>query len=557
MQKDEEMRLFLEKVEQGIQRSYRDSGIEIITEEVTREELWIPMGDAVKLRAVLYKPKGFAKLPLILQRTCYPQNEVISKIHAEEYAKRGYGFLYEYCRGTGGSEGSWEPNVNDRQDGLDTLAWLEQQDFVDFIGFWGDSYLAFTGWIMADVLTPKVKSLCLGNYGTERYTSAYEKRLFRHDVLTSWAMGNAGFPITADYLTSCKFRPHQQVDEALWGKKLEWYRQWITNTRKDDDYWQEGFWKQLKDIPSKVKVPVFISEGWFDHHLGSALNSWSSLSEEAKAHSRLDIGPLNHFGQNSITGYEPEHLYKSKCPAHLEWFEQTLKQKKLPEKAVNLYVIGEDQWKEVSDWPPIDGKKLVLYLNGEGQIISEWPGGSGCCTYLYDPEKPVASHGAEAMLSSMNEIGSLLQPLPGERQDVITFQSEPLETELRIFGKIKMNLWIETDAEDTAFTVKLIEVTPEGKAYNIRSSITTVAADIKDYQPGTRAEVHIDFWDVAWTMKKGYKLRIDISSSDFPQYAVHSNYPGGWASIDQTKTAVQRIYYGEGTPSAIEFDVIS
>lgn len=556
MANTDEMELLFEKVLINIKQSYTDSGVGIETERITMEEIWIPMGDKIKLRAVLYRPQEYHKLPLVLQRTCYPQNDSLYRVHGEELAKRGYAYLCQYCRGTGGSQGIWEPNVNDRQDGIDTLNWLEQEDWIENIGYWGDSYLAFTGWVMADALTPKVKSMCLGNYGTDRYTSAYEKRLFRHDVLTSWAMGNAGYEITADYMTSCRYRPHEEVDEALWGKKLEWYRQWITNTRREDPYWQEGFWKELKEIPSKVKVPIYISEGWFDHHLGSALISWDGLSEEVKRHSWLDIGPLNHFGQNSISSYQPENLYRSTCPSALEWFEQTLKRNILPEKSINLYVIGEDQWRKVSDWPYPNIDRTTLYLNAGG-TISEKPGEYGNCSYVYDPENPVPSRGAESLLHSMEEIGSLRQAEIGYREDVISFLSRPQEADLRIFGKIKVSLWITTDADDTAFTAKLMEVSPDGTAYNIRSSITTVAADVKNYVAEGKTQVYIDFWDIAWTIKKGYSLRIDISSSDFPQYAVHSNYKGVWASSSKTKKAKQIIHYGGETPSRIEMDVLN
>lgn len=546
----------MQQVLNNIIKSYGESGVEVLTEDIIEEEIWITMKDNFKLRAMLYKPIGFSKLPLILQRTCYPQNEPLYRAHAIELAKRGYAFLYEYCRGTGGSEGIWEPNVNDRQDGLDTLEWLEQQDWVESIGYWGDSYLAFTGWVMADIITPKVRSMCLANYGTDRYVSAYEKRLFRHDVLTSWAMGNAGYNVTADYQESCKYRPHILVDEVLWGKKLDWYRDWITNTKREDQYWNQGFWKELQQIPSKLKVPVYICEGWFDHHLGSALKSWEFLSKEAKEHSWLDVGPLNHFGQNSITSYQPQNIKRSKALPFLDWFEQTLKQKMLPKKSVNLYVIGEDQWKKVPEWPYLDVRKQILYLGGsDGGKIAEKLGNRGSFEYIYDPENPVPSRGSEAMLHTMSEIGSLLQPEPGYRDDVITFQSEIFEHDLKIFGKIIVHLFVSTDAEDTAFTAKLMEVTQDGKAYNIRSSITTIAADIENYKSNTIVEVCINMWDIAWTIKKDSRIRLDISSSDFPQYAIHSNYPGVWACSDRIKKANQSIYYGNGFPSRIEVEV--
>ena len=557
MSTTEEMQLFFQNTLNKIEMSYEKSGIEKITEEVLEEELWIDMRDKIKLRAMLYKPAGCQKLPLILQRTCYPQNEPIYQVHARELSKRGYAFLSVYCRGIGGSEGVWEPNVNDRQDGFDTLEWLEEQEWVDSIGYWGESYLAFTGWVMADILTPKVRSLCLANYGTDRYVSAYEKKLFRHDVLTSWAMGNAGYPIVADYLESCKYRPHLQVDEDLWGKRLEWYRSWITSTKKEDTYWQQGFWKELEGIPGKVKIPVYLSEGWFDHHLGSALHTWECLSEEAKAHSWLDIGPLNHFGENSITAYEPQNLKNGMCPPHLNWFEITLKEKKLPKQAVNLYVIGEDHWIETSKWPCPDIQKQTLYLGGadRGLIVNE-PGTKNCFTYVYDPENPVSSRGAEAMLHTRSEIGSLVQPEPGYRDDVITFLSDTLEKDIRIFGKTKLHLFVSTDAEDTSFTAKLMEVMDNGEAYNIRSSITTIAADVDHYSPNTICEVSINMWDIAWTIKKGSRLRLDLSSSDFPQYAIHSNYQGAWSCCEQTKKANQVIYFGIGVPSRIEIETL-
>ncbi|MBP1755208.1 MAG: putative hydrolase, CocE/NonD family [Firmicutes bacterium] len=553
----EEIQLFFQNTLNNIEMSYEESGVDKITEDVREEEIWICMQDKVRLRAKLYKPAGFQTLPLILQRTCYPHNEPIYQAHAKELAKRGFAFLFEYCRGTGGSEGIWEPNVNDRLDGLDTLNWLEKQDWVECIGYWGDSYLAFTGWVMADILTPKVRSLCLANYGTNRYVSAYEKQLFRHDVLTSWAMGNAGYEVTADFLESCKYRPQVLVDEALWGRRLEWYRQWITNTKKEDAYWQQGFWRMLEDIPSKVKLPVYLSEGWFDHHLGSALHTWECLSEEAKAHSWFDIGPLNHFGQNSITSYQPQNMKRGKCLPFLYWFELTLKQKELPERSVHLYVVGEDQWREISEWPCPDTQKQTLYLGGEDRRqIAEVPGVDNSYSYVYDPENPVPSRGAEAMLHTMEEIGSRLQPEPDYRKDVISFLSDTLEKDIRIFGKTTIHLFVSTDAEDTAFTAKLMEVTSCGDAYNIRSSITTIAADSDHYRPNTITEVCINMWDIAWTIKKGSRLRVDISSSDFPQYAIHSNYPGAWSCCAQTKNASQVIYVGNRTPSRIELDVL-
>lgn len=125
---------------------------------------------------------------MILQRSPYVHLMDMYLLHGKNLAQRGFIYILQFCRGTGQSEGEWEPNVNERQDGLDTLNWLQNEPWVKNIGYWGNSYLALTGWCMADAVPSKVKGMYLSVYGTDRFTSAYSKGMFRHDVLTSWAM---------------------------------------------------------------------------------------------------------------------------------------------------------------------------------------------------------------------------------------------------------------------------------------------------------------------------------------------------------------------------------
>ena len=191
----------------------------------------LPMQDGVRLYTEIFKPEGLAQFPVLIQRSCYPNQQPLYEINGVELTRRGYGYVVQTCRGTGKSEGHWEPNVNERPDGRDTLQWLNDQPWAESIGYFGASYLALTGWAIADIVPPKVKGMMLTVYGTDRFKSAYEKGLFRHDVLTGWAMQNAGHPVTADYLESCRFRPHDKVDEALWGGTLDWYQDWIHATR--------------------------------------------------------------------------------------------------------------------------------------------------------------------------------------------------------------------------------------------------------------------------------------------------------------------------------------
>ncbi len=533
-----------------------------------RVERMLPMRDGIKLRTIFYFPKkkGESPLPTILMRCPYYGMEESLEEQAMEYSKNGFLFVYQWCRGIGGSEGDWVPNVNERNDGLDTLEYLNSREDVGNIGYMGDSYLALTGWCMADAVPEKVKTMYIGVYGCDRHASAYKDGLFRQDILTSWAMGNAGTEVEAPYLESCAYRPQVEVDEKLWGVHLDWYRDWITHPDRDDDYWKEGFWGMLRDIPSKIRIPLFIREGWYDHHLGSAIHTYESLSQEAKEHSVLQIGPWNHNYLPAVTGQTLDHLKTENIDTAMDWFTRILKNGEIPEKAVYTYVIGADQWKKLETFPVMQSHRLSLFLQTDGGLtevpakepvaVSADAGNSSADTFIYDPENPVPSHGAESLLQTMEEVGSLPQPAPGYREDVLSFISEPFTDGIEMEGKIRVHLFVSSDAEDTAFSAKLMEVFENGDTVNIRGSITTLAyrngaTHRKTYTPGEIVDIDIEMWDVAWKLQKGSRLRLDISSSDFPQYCVHSNYPGVWSMQSQTQKAKQTVYMGKSYPSEV------
>ena len=545
-QKQAEMERTIREAVQGLRAQFDACPFEGEPCTPVEEEEYLTMPDGVRLYMQIYKPAEKSSFPVLVQRSCYPQQAALYQVYGEELARRGYGYLVQTCRGTGKSEGQWEPNVNERADGLFTLNWLNDQPWAESIGYFGASYLALTGWAIADAVPEKVKGMLLTVYGTDRFTSAYEKGLFRHDVLTGWAMQNAGHPVTADYLESCRYRPHAGVDEALWGGRLDWYQDWIHATRRSDPYWQQGWWKQLMEIPSKVKVPVYIVDAWYDHHFGSAMNTWLSLNEETKQHSWLDVGCWNHMSHPCLAWGEQKHLENGDVKRILEWFDLLLKQKKQPRLRVRAYTLREDRWKELAAWPAPVFAVQNLYLQADGSL-AEMPQGGGEVSFDYDPADPCPTCGAESVLTTIDQAGSLLQPEPGWRPDVRTFLSAPLEQPLPICGKIKVRLRVSTDGEDTAFTAKLCEVFPDGSAYNIRGSITTIAADLPEgasHPPGTPVDVTVEMWDIAWTVQPGSRLRLDVSSSDFPQYAAHSNYAGVWADQAETRVAHQTIFTG-------------
>lgn len=559
-----------EEIVASIEREFEASGFPAAYEgmEVTEEK--VEGGDGLRLRTVCCLPKAPAPVagwPVIFVRSCYPQSDFYYRAQAEGFCARGFAYVYQYCRGTGGSEGEFEPNIHERADGAAALAWLCAQPWAGRIGIFGCSYLALTGWAVADILPEKVKTLYLTHYGTDRFTSAYQDGLFRHDVLTSWAMGNSGCAENADYLASCRYRPHVGADEKLWGKKLDWYRSWVTATDRADDYWQTGFWKLLRDIPSRVKVPVYMAEGWYDHHLGSALHTYQSLSAQCRAQSVFEIGAWNHSFQVCLSDRKTDHADNSDLRHALKWFTAVLKNGETPKGRLRTYVVGADEWREWGGLRLDAPERASFYLAGGPADDGAYPltrtpssAQEDCLRYDYDPENPVISHGCESMLRSMQENGSLLQPGCGWRGDVLSFVSAPLREPLTVAGSVSVRLCVSSTAADTAFTAKLMEVFPDGSAYNLRSGITTLAyrghSDRRQtYRPGEIVTAAIDMWDVVCRFHAGSRIRLDVTSSDFPEYCVHPNLPGVWSLQTQTRVATQTIFCSKDHPSVLTLPV--
>jgi len=545
---------------QGVIDSFKQCEKKAIYTDVSRTELMVSMADGVKLRTIITRPSNDSAYPCILSRTCYPHDEDFYLELSNQYAMRGIAFVVQYCRGMGGSEGVWEPNVNERADGKSTADWLCSQKWVTCAGYWGSSYLALTGWIIADIVPQKMKTMYLTLYGTDRHVSAYQDGLFRHDVLTAWTMAAAGFPIDADYIESCLYLPHVEVDEGLWGHRLEWYRKWVTSTDSTDEYWQTGVWKDLKDVPSKIKIPISMSEGWYDHHLGSAIKTWDMLSDESRVGSEFVIGPWNHWFEAPLEDDDGKNYECNDILRAFEWFERILVKKESPKQRVSQYIVRGDYWVE-SKALNKSSKYAYFFLsdskNGSGLVDAKSKIARGERRYTHNPENPIYSHGGETLLRSKEKAGSLLMPDANYRDDVISFVSDSLCEDLSVCGQIKVRLFVSSRAGDTAFAIKIIDENKDGKGYFVRSGITTLAyrghsETRQTYTPDELVEIEIDTWDIGWLFKKGHKIRIDIQSSDFPQYNVHSNCAGVWSKQTKNVTAEQCVYFSESHPSRIE-----
>lgn len=521
---------------------------------------YVSMRDRVKLATTIYFPDKGASWPVLFTRNPYPHNKSILEAVYLPLVEHGFCLVIQDCRGTGDSEGKWEPFINERKDGIDSLNWLIKQKWMNGnIGTFGRSYSGFTQWIVGDKLPKEVKTMFLEVYGVDRYRQVYMNGMFREDIYTSWAFANSGvkseLAAAELYQKALEILPADQRDKKLLGTTLPFYQHYIKEISGDSSYWKDSIWEILKVIPGEINIPVVITGGWSDHHLDGSILGFEQLRDEVKAKSKLIIGPWDHIG--GTTG-NLDYPNNSKfgfmnIDAHLNWFNYQLKSEGEEFKS-EVYVIGQKNWQEVKEWPPA-AHKFPMFLNADSSL-TENPNAEGSISFEYDPRNPLSTNGGSALLAwispEFTELphGVTKQVDYHDRNDVLTFKSDSLTKPLKIMGKMITKLLVSSSAEDTAFTVKVSEELVNGETYNIADGISSIrfrndSPKPLDYQKDEKVELTIKLWDVAWQCQTGSRIRVDISSSNFPMYHVHSNTKGPWSEKDENSiVATQTLYCG-------------
>lgn len=557
-------------------------------QEIRDMECRIEMPDGVKLYAKVFMPGAEGKWPVVLMRNPYMGNEMMNtSIIGAVFAKYGYAYVNVNVRGTLQSEGKWLPFEHEREDGRAVIDWIAGQEWCDGnIGTMGESYLGHVQWCIADYQHPMIKTMFIGVYGVHPYHTFYRRGMFREEIWTTWAAEMMGEnrrqlfrPEQVFELQNRAYavKPQIELGERLTGQRCEWYERWITAVEEESPYWSSGFWRELEAVTDKITIPVYFQGGWFDIFLRSQIESYRKLPEEVRRKGRFVIGPWSHSGISggtlSYPGADVLGLFKLK--AALEWFDYQLKGMEYPHKlgVIEAYSIGDNRWKE---WEGdfCSKKETCWYLSAEaaedgsgsiagdsaGKLLrKECPKTQQRISYCYDPENPVESRGGTLLGNNRDPLGwpecSTEQEAAGARRDVISFVSEPLEEDIHMTGAMEAHLYVSSSAEATAFTVKVMEVFPDGRSMNIRDDITDIRwtdeKTVLPYEPGSVRELTWRLLDMSWRLQAGSRLRVDISSSNFPAYHVHPNVKACWATATEMKKAEQTIYCGGQYPSRI------
>ncbi len=519
--------------------------------------------------------------PVVLIRNPYPRfDRMVKHLWCGVLVRYGFGCIYQDVRGQMASGGEWEPFVNEREDGLDTLAWLTKQAFQDGnLALYGPSYLGAVQWTLADSLPPEVKTLIPIVVTTDFRRAVFERGLFRHETFTAWAAmmrdGTMHRGAGDDYQAALRHRPHAEADAAYFDGPLDWYREWIASPAIDDALWQgEGF-AALRATPAGIDVPVLMIGGWYDVFFGPQADDFLALGSRDR--SRFVIGPWTHGGRPAGVFDLPDAgggLTQWKTV--LDWLGHHLRGDPLaqPASGVANYVMGEARWAERPVWPPPSRTRSWFLEAGPeragctvGALATEPPATVQRIAYRYDPDDPTPTLGGSGMLAFLlpgfggAPPANQWQREPCERADVVSFLSPPIDAPLHLAGSGALHLTVRSDAEDTAFHAKLIEVFDDGRAVNVRDAITSLAfrdgsGRRQTYRAGETVDLEIPLWPIEWIFRAGSRLRVDVASADFPKYHAHPNRAEPWASVREARVAEQTLELGGASAARLELPIL-
>lgn len=539
------------------------------------QKVKIPMRDQIQLTADIYKPSAEGRFPTILVRTPYGRpGEKWDE--GRRYAEAGYVCVVQDCRGRGDSQGEWEPFLNEPQDGVDTQAWIIQQTWSDGqVGTAGGSYVGWTQWASAPGAGSHLKAMVpIVPFANTYQDIAYPGGAMQMTLLFGWGAAVGGIPVPGDQLTSSMSKLPLSEWDNQFSKQVAYLDQWAEH-RLYDDYWrQRGIDHRYAD----VKVPVLNIGGWYDIFSKPTIEQVDRV--RAESHDRLArrnqfviMGPWAHGpGVRKVGELDFGDAAELKLgQIQLNWFDYWMKQKQTGVEdwpAYKIFVMGENVWRDEHEWPLARTQFSPLYLSskghaanrsGDGQLVCEKPVTQPTDVFTYDPANPVPTAGGNNLVGL--PIGPFDQSAVEDRSDVLVYSTDVLTEPMEVTGPIRVMLYASSTAPDTDFTAKLVDVHPDGKAYNLCDGILRgryrQSLDHPQLMvPGEIYAFDIDLWVTSNVFLPGHRVRLEISSSNFPRFDRNLNTGQSSADSTEMKKATQTIYHDADHPSHVLLPII-
>jgi uncharacterized protein len=558
----------------------------------------VPMRDGVRLSADVYLPASGGPFPTILTRTPYESLRDTFVDRGVFWARRGYAFCVQDVRGRYESEGIFGADAQEASDGCDTLDWVAAQSWCNGkIGMWGRSYGALTQWQILRHGSPHLSCNCphvmaADYFDDYHYVGGAFQLALSIVAVIIWESGLAMIrENSAALFNHSRFFSHLpliDLDVLALGREVPYWREWLRHSTNDE------YWQSLSTLGENLRVaaPIFQQGGWYDPYCGSILHNFNAISqhgdtEPARNGQHVMIGPWSHDEPDDTRMGDldlgPE-AYLDIWQEELRWYDRWLKGTPQGidtglrgEAPIRIFVMGANHWRSERAWPLARTQYTPFYLHsagranslhGDGGLSAEPPGDETSDRFEYDPHYPVPTLGGVhsiQMMSAYAETPIIHGPVdqrPIERRDdVLVYTSLPLEVDLEVTGPIELVLYATSSAVDTDFTAKLVDVHPDGRAMCItegiiraryrRSHQTTVLLE-----PEVIEEYRVRLYPTSNVFLRGHRVRLDISSSNFPRFSRNLNTGEDVAIGTRTEVAHQTILHDSRYPSHLILPVI-
>lgn len=369
--------------------------------------------------------------------------------------------------------------------------------------------------------------------------------------------------------------PLNRIDEESSGQKVGFFRDWLNHQSYD------SYWRAISDEErfNKVQVPAYTLGGWFDLLLGGTINGYTGLRSKgatgaAREGARMIIGPWGH-GPTQKYGdldFGPQAM-RSLFDLEMRWNDHYLKGVKNGidhEPRVELFFMGINKWARFVEWPVPGTRFTPLFLaggghanslRGDGRLQFEKPSGAAADQFVYDPKDPVPSVGGNDCCGAPFPTGPRDQRAVESRNDVLVYSTGILTSPVAIAGPVKMKLHAATDGRDTDFMIKLVDVYPDGRAMNVAEGILRARFHngldkIALLEPNHAYEFEIDMRGTANVFLPGHRIRVDVTSSNFPQYDRNPNTGDDLGVSDRVRLAHQTVFHNSERESHILLPVV-
>lgn len=542
----------------------------------------VPMRDGTRLSTDVYLPKGKGPFPALLCRTIYDKQRDIGFGWIPAFVSAGYAVVMQDCRGRHDSDGEWEPYLWEATDGFDAQEWMGGQSWCDgSIGTFGISYIGFTQIQTAPLRNRFLKALApfgsqednFGHFYVDGVLQLHVALYFINMAGRTMQTGTTGLLDWEDlFLRLPVSTAVSEIVEIPFQRKVFEHHTY-------DEFWKPS---SLRGKYEEVEVPAFFVTGWYDNLLRESLrlfNGWTkegrtSLAREA---TKLVIGPWDHW--NMETGEEIGSIgfgadsQLDLAAEQIRWYDRRLKgaDNGLDEEApIRLFVMGENVWRGENEWPLARTRYVNYYLHsggsansldGDGHLSRKRPDGEPPDHYEYDPGRPVPTLGGQVMTVDTAPAGPWDRSELERRDDVLIYTSDPLETDVEVTGPVSLNLYAASNAPDTDYTGTLVDVHPDGKAIILCEGILRLRyrESLKHptlATPNEVLELCMDMWATSNLFLSGHRIRLEISSSNFPRFARNLNTGHHPNSDAEVRVASQTIHHDSARRSHLKLPVV-